>query len=325
MANLPDWLKQRALVRALYAAIDPFSRKALVGLWVAEDAGQGWKRGGDVLLRPAVEETVVGDFECEQLAGLGLLGHLQHAGLLAQLPATRLEALARALAAVLTSVDVAALGEDVVVLLDLSLVGLQGLTRQRGTFWPALIGLLKGLSTAGQVNGASAYTFGKTLSAVADLLAIDDGGKEEIQAIIIPILAATLKRHADSPTVLHGLAQLLPLLALPNDRLATFAPLLSDSLLASSSALRLSALSILSVLGPTDGTGAIVLQRAVELEELEISVEGAREKCLRVAKLGRALASLETAEIIYAEVGIRTMLGQYRSPDAASYATLTPP
>ena len=312
LANLSDWLKQRALVRALYTAIDPFSRKALVGLWVAEDAGKGWKRGGDVLLRPAVEETVVADFERECLAGLGLLGHLQHAGLLSQLPATSLEALACALAAILASVDVGALGEDELVLLDLSLVGLQGLTRQRTTFWPALVSLLEGFSSTGQASGgaAGAYAFGKTLAVVADLLALDAGGKKEVQTIVLPTLSTMLERHAVSSTVLHGLAQLLPLLSAPTDQLATYAPLLSSSLLASSSALRLSALIILSALAPADGTGAIVLQRAVELEELEISVEGAREKCLRVAKLGRALGSLEATETVYAEIGLRTMLGQ---------------
>jgi hypothetical protein len=312
LANLPDWLKQRALVRALYTAIDPFSRKALVGLWVAEDADKGWKRGGDVLLRPAVEETVVADFDRERLAGLGLLGHLQQAGLLAQLPATSLEALARALAAILASVDVNFLGEDELVLLDLALVGLQGLTRQRATFWPALVDLLERLSSAGQVSGvaAGAYAFGKTLGVIADLLSLDEGGKKEVRAIVLSTLKTTLERHASFAPVLHGLAQLLPLLSAPTDQLTTYAPLLSGSLLASSSALRLSALNILSALAPDDGTGAIVLQRAIELEELEVSVEGAREKCLRVAKLGRALASLEATESVYAEIGLRTMLGQ---------------
>jgi hypothetical protein len=133
---------------------------------------------------------------------------------------------------------------------------------------------------------------------------------KEVRAIVLSTLKTTLERHASFAPVLHGLAQLLPLLSAPTDQLTTYAPLLSGSLLASSSALRLSALNILSALAPDDGTGAIVLQRAIELEELEVSVEGAREKCLRVAKLGRALASLEAAESVYAEIGLRTMLGQ---------------
>lgn len=313
LSNLPDWLRLRSLVRALHAALDVYSRKALVGLWVSEDAGKAWKRGGEVLLKPAMEGTIVGDLKTERLAGLGMISHLQRAGLLSGLPLPFLDALAREISLILAGLKDVQVGNKEVVLIDLALVGLEGLTKQRTTFWSSLVGLLQSLSVASP-TAPSSYALGRTYGVVADLLALDAGGLKEIQAIVLPTLNGALRLQSTSTQVLTGLARLLPLVKPPTNDLSSYAPSLSSALLASSSKMRLAALNILMSLSPEETTGAMVLQRSAELEELEISVEGAREKCLRVAKLGRALASLEEKDVVYAEVGIRTLIGASSLP-----------
>lgn len=91
-------------------------------------------------------------------------------------------------------------------------------------------------------------------------------------------------------------------------------PLLQPHLLSQDSLLRKSALCILAVLQPS----SLVIKRSLEVEETPLTVKDARERCLRIGKVARAVVALGTGggkgqdgELLKAEadVGIRSLVG----------------
>ena len=87
-------------------------------------------------------------------------------------------------------------------------------------------------------------------------------------------------------------------------------PYLSSLVLSEDSLQRLSSLRILSVIAPS----SVVVQRCVDVEECPVSVKDAREKCLRVGKVARAIVALGASPSaegqVEVEIGVKILVAQ---------------
>lgn len=107
--------------------------------------------------------------------------------------------------------------------------------------------------------------------------------------------------------------------------LSTLLPYLSSHILSEDSLIRQSSLLILSVVAPS----SIVLQRCIELEDVPLTVRDAREKCLRVGKVARAVVALGEKPSkegeVEIEVGVKILVGEFSFslPTLASRSELT--
>ncbi|CDZ96659.1 DRIM (Down-regulated in metastasis)-like proteins [Phaffia rhodozyma] len=345
ITNLPAWLKYRSTVEALWESLegDWARRSALVGMWVVE--GSGWKRGGDVLFGGVLERSLFSAFKQTSVTSpslphiINLLNNLSRANLLtsAIFKSPPRETLGPHLASLLDglkSQTLSSQSKDEVLILDNLLLLIGRLEDTKGPMWGSLVGFLRegvqAYKQSTQKEGEVILDLGFILDEVLQTIGViwenNSGttiaqGVTDIRSILFGtdvVLASILSKTVVPSVLLKNLSQVLqPILASGSAPTGweTLVPLLESQLMSSSSEKRKAALKILVAL-PTKNTSVrAVLDQALAMEEIELSVKDARERCVGVARLERAIQNLsgEKEEMQFGlDVGLKVLTAQLK-------------
>lgn len=215
-----------------------------------------------------------------------------------------------------------------IILLASVLPLLPALSIHRSRYLPSLIRLYKDLLDNASTDSFDVtpandiFALGSVCKTLGELIDRASEGANEILGVLlakekdsVTAFERALTKCSNHRVGLEGLARLAASLEggkkLSSLKLSSVLPLLSSQLLSEDALLRQSALMLFAAVSPS----SLIVKRALEVEECPLTIRDARERCLRIGKVARAVlalgGSLSDIEKIEVEIGIRALISQH--------------